>query len=121
MSKIDDLKTKLAKLEASTHFDSLLPKSSGWLSRKLIVALAAIATLIIIGRDNQAAIINWVGILALAYLVVQAGHDVFSGRDDRITRCKLIDAMAKDGLSDEDLKALTVGPATPPAPVATAP
>ena len=40
MSKIDDLKTKLSKLEASAHFDSLLPKNSGWLSRKLIVALA---------------------------------------------------------------------------------
>lgn len=121
MSKIDDLKTKLSKLEASAHFDSLLPKNSGWLSRKLIVALAAIAALIIIGRDNQAAIINWVGILAGIYIVTQALHDIFSGRDDRIARCALIAAMAKDGFSEEELKVLAGGVPTPAAPAAPAP
>lgn len=100
MSSIDTLKEKLSKLEASAHFNSLLPKSSGWLSRKLLVALAVVVAMFVIGRDNQALIINWIGIIAVTYLIAQAAHDIFSGRDDRITRVKLIEVMGPGEKSD---------------------
>jgi hypothetical protein len=106
MSDIQNLKAKLSKLEAKNYFDALLPKTSGWFSRKLMVALAVVAALIILGRDNMSSIINWIGFIAIAYIVSQAVHDVFSSRDDRISRCKLIDAMAKDGLTKEEIASL---------------
>ena len=52
MASIESLKAKLSKLEASSHFDTLLPKTSGWLSRKLLILLAVLAGMIYLGRDN---------------------------------------------------------------------
>jgi hypothetical protein len=107
MSNLDDLRKKLAKAEASAHFDSLLPKSSGWLSRKLIVVLAVIAALILLGRDNQSAIISGIITLGVVYLIVQAVQDLGHSASDAYARGKLIEAMAKDGLDANEIAAIT--------------
>jgi hypothetical protein len=106
MSKIDDLKGKLAKLEASAHFESLLPKSSGWLSRKLLVVLAIIGVLVFLGRENVNLILAGIITLGVVYLIAQAAQDISHDWSDAWVRRKLIDAMAKDGLSQEELEAL---------------
>jgi hypothetical protein len=115
MSKIDDLKGKLAKLEASAHFDALLPKDAGWFSRKLLVLLAVIGVLVFLGRDNIGVILNLIGYITIAYIVVQGFVDACKSRDDRITRCTLIVSMAKDGLTEEELAAISGKPADPAA------
>lgn len=107
MSSIENLKAQIAKLEAGESFNALLPKSSGWLSRKLVIALAIIGALIFIGRDNIALTIWATVILGGIYLVTQAAHDIFQSRDDRITRCELIKAMAQDGLTKEELESIS--------------
>lgn len=106
MSKIDDLKNKLAKLEVGDHFEALLPKDAGWFSRKLLTLLAVIGVLVFLGRDNIGVILNLIGYLAIAYIVVQGFVDACKSRDDRITRCTLIVSMAKDGLTEEELAAI---------------
>jgi len=111
MSSIEDLETKLAKLKAGAHFDALLPKSSGWLSRKLVIALSVVGALLFIGRDNISLTIWATTILGGIYLLTQGAHDIFSSRDDRITRCELIRAMAKDGITKEELDAISGKPA----------
>lgn len=116
MSKIDALKSKIAKLEISSYIDTLLPKSSGWLSRKLCVVLAVIAALVIIGRDNQNLIISGMITLCVVYLIVQGMNDLMDKFVEGWTRNKIIEGMSKDGLSKEEVDAITGAPATPAAP-----
>jgi divalent metal cation (Fe/Co/Zn/Cd) transporter len=117
MSKIDDLKAKLAELEAGSHITALMPKSSGWLSRKLLVVLAVIGVLIFLGRENVNLILGGIVTLGIVYLITQAAHDIVSSITDAWVRRKLIEAMAKDGLDDAEKAALGL----PVAPTATNP
>jgi hypothetical protein len=122
MSSIDALKSKLAKLETSNYIDALIPKSSGWLSRKLGVVLAVIAALIIIGRDNQNSIIAGIITLCVVYLIVQGVNDLMDKFVEGWTRVKIIEGMAKDGLTKEEIETITGVPAAPAAaPAASAP
>lgn len=122
MSSIDALKAKLAKLEASTHIDALIPKSSGWLSRKLGVVLTAMAVLIFIGRDSVATIIAGIITLGVTYLIVQGVNDLMDKFVEGWTRVKIIEGMSKDGLTKEELETITGIPsATVVAPAASAP
>ena len=111
--KITDLKTKLAELEAGSHFNAMLPKTSGWFSRKLIVVLAVIGALIFLGRDNLNLIIGGIIALGMTYLIVQCAQDLMHSFCDAWVRRKLIDAMAKDGLSKEELDTITEGGTKP--------
>lgn len=113
MASIDALKSKLAKLEVSTHIDALIPKSSGWLSRKLGVVLAVIVALIIIGRDNTNSIISGIITLCVVYLIVQGVNDLMDKFVEGWTRSKIIDGMAKDGISKEEMEVITGVPAVP--------
>ena len=106
MSTLDKLKSKVANLETKTLMDTFVPKTSGWLSRKLIVMLAIVATLVVIGRENQSLIIWSIVILGGVWMLTQVIQDIFNSRDARIIRCEIIRALAKDGLTPEELKRL---------------
>lgn len=107
MADIKKLEDKLAKLKLSSSFGAFLPKTSGWLSRKLLVALALIGGLIFLGRDNITLVIYGMIILGSIYMITQTLHDIFTCREDGATRRALIAAMAADGnLSSEELAVL---------------
>lgn len=110
MSDIEALKAKLAKLEASKHIDSLIPKNSGWLSRKLGVALAIIAALIFIGRENVVLIIAGIITLGVTYLIVQGAVDLVNSLSEAYVRGKIIDGLSKDGLTKEEIELVTGSP-----------
>ncbi len=109
MSTIQKLEDRISKLKVGANLSSLLPKNSGWLSRKLLVTLALVGGLIFLGRDNITLVIYGIIILGSVYMVTQTLHDIFVCREDGMTRRQLITAMASDGLSPEETKALTGG------------
>lgn len=106
MSSLSKLKSKVTNLEISSLMAAFVPKTSGWLSRKLIVMLAIVATLVVIGRENQSLIIWSVVILGSVWLLTQVIQDVFNSRDARIIRCEIIKALAQDGLTTDEIKSL---------------
>lgn len=106
MSAIDDLKGKLANLEISSKIGALVPKSSGWLSRKLITTLSVAGVVVYLGHDNIVLALYGVIVLGVAYLVTQAAHDIFQSRDDRIIRVAIIEALARDGLTPDELSSV---------------
>ena len=108
MSNITKLEEKIAKLKVKAGFDSLLPKGSSWLSKKLLSMLAIVAGLIWLGRDNLTLVIYGMIILGSVYMLTQTLHDIFVAREDGQTRRKLIDAMSADGLNDDERKALGI-------------
>jgi hypothetical protein len=113
MSAIDRLKSKISGLETKSLMDAFVPKSSGWLSRKMVVMLAVIGVLVLIGRENQALIMQYSCIMAGIWLLTQVIQDVAHSRDSRKVRIAMIEAMAKDGLSDEERKELGEKPGSP--------
>lgn len=108
MSDIDKLEKKLASLKTKASFDSLLPKASSWLSKKLLSMLAIVACLIWFGRENITLVINGIIFLSAIYLIVQGVNDAVHSVCDAWTRRKVIDAMAADGLDETEKKSLGI-------------
>lgn len=103
MSTVSDLQAKLEKAKLG----SLLPSTSGWLSRKLVVVLAVVAALIVIGRENVSLIVICMTVMACVYMIIQGIIDFGHDRNDTVIRGQLIAAAAKDGLTAEELKELS--------------
>ena len=112
MSKIDDLKTKLTKMEADAHLDTLLPKDAGWLSRKLIVLLILIGLLAFVLRDTLPLLVQATVALGMTWMIVQGVLDACKSRDDRKVRIALIYSM---GASNE-IQIVTVSDKNPADP-----
>jgi hypothetical protein len=108
MSDIQKLEDKLIKLKSKAHFDTFLPKGSSWLSKKLLSMLAIVAALIWLGRDNLALSINGIILVSVVYIIAQAVNDAVHSVTEAWVRRTLIQAMAVDGLNEEERKALGV-------------
>jgi hypothetical protein len=108
MSDIAKLQEKIAGLKVGAGFSSLLPKKSGWLSKKLLSMLAIVACLIWFGRENIALTINGIILVAVVYIIAQAVNDAVHSITEAWVRRAIINAMAVDGLSDEERKSLGV-------------
>lgn len=106
MSTIEKLQEKLEKLKASSAVQSLIPSSSGWLSRKLWVALAIVATLVIVGRENINIVLNGIITLGMVYIIAQGVHDIVQSLGEAYVRGKIVTNLAKDGLTVEEIKAV---------------
>lgn len=101
---IKNLEDKLSSLKVTQSLKNLLPTDSGWLSRKLIVALLVVGGLLWFGRDDIFKVLSMVVNLAIVYLIVQGAVDCVS---------KVCDAWMHHGLHD----ALSEAAPTPtPAP-----
>lgn len=106
MASIEGLKDKISNLELGHQISGLIPKSSGWLSRKMLVTLAVVAGVLWLGRGNLMQTIQSIVHIVIIWLVVQTVQDVVHSICDAYVRGKLIDGAAKDGLSKDEMDSL---------------
>lgn len=122
MNDIASLEAKLKELKNSAA--GALPKSSGWLSRKLLTLLVIAGIVIFLGREQISAVIVSLSWLCLGYLLVQGIVDAVrewqAGKlarahveADAMIRIAWIDAAARDGFDDAE-KAKALEAAKPP-------
>ncbi len=104
MASIEKLQAKIEELKLG----SLLPKGSGWLSRKLWVALAAIVAVIYLAAGNVPLILSTTTTIVIWYLATSAAQGAVEHVANVWLRGKIVDALARDGKFDAaDLKSAT--------------
>ena len=103
---LDKLHTALKSVESGQQMQSLIPKSSSWLSRKLLVTLAVIGGILWLGKASIMLTIHEAVVLAAVYLISQCIQDVGHSIADAYVRGKLIEGASKDGLDAEEQKNL---------------
>jgi divalent metal cation (Fe/Co/Zn/Cd) transporter len=106
---IEDLKAKISNLELGHQISGLVPKSSGWLSRKMLVTLAVVAGVLWLGRGNLMQTIQSIVYIVIVWLIVQTVQDVVHSICDAYVRGKLIDGAARDGLTADEVREIAGG------------
>jgi hypothetical protein len=106
---IEDLRQKISNLELGHQISGLIPKSSGWLSRKMLVTLGIVAGVLWLGRGNLTQAIQSIVSIVVVWLIAQTVQDVVHSFCDAYVRGKLIDGAAKDGLTTDEVREITGG------------
>jgi tetrahydromethanopterin S-methyltransferase subunit B len=109
MSDLDKIKEQLSKLEsgasnAAAHAKALLVGESGagsFLSRKLLVAIAALVVIIILG-PSMGEMMKCVEKIVIVYIIVQGVVDVSKNLSNAWVRGKMAEAFAADGKITEE-------------------
>ncbi len=111
MTDLADIKAKIASLESggaemAAQAKSLLVGDNGWLSRKLIVALIALAAIIWLG-PTMGELMKTVEKIVIVYIIVQGAVDVAKLFSNAWVRGKIAEGLAKDGnLTDTEIKTI---------------
>lgn len=114
MSDLDKIKEQLSKLEsgasnAAAHAKALLVGESGaggFLSRKLLVAIAALVVIIILG-PSMGEMMKCLEHIVIVYIIVQGIVDVSKNLANAWVRGKMAEAFAKDGkITEAEAEAL---------------